>query len=45
MRFFGDVLKFRSEQKLTDEERLGWSSKDISLLGVLHVRHTGNLEK
>ena len=45
MRFFGDVLKFRSEQKLTDEERLGWLSKDISFMGVLHVCRRGNLEK
>ena len=42
---FGDVLKFRSEQELTDEERLGWLSKDISFLGVLHVCRRGNLEK
>ena len=44
-RAFGDVLKFRSEQKLTDEERLGWLSKDISFMGVLHVCRRGNLEK
>ena len=42
---FGDVLKFRSEQELTDEERLGWLSKDISFMGVLHVCRRGNLEK
>ena len=44
-RSFGDVLKFRSEQELTDEERLGWLSKNISFLGVLHVCRRGNLEK
>ena len=42
---FGDVLKFRREQELTEEERLGWLSKDISFLGVLHVCRSGNLEE
>ena len=42
---FGDVLKFRREQALTEEERLGWLSKDISFLGVLHVCRSGNLEE